>query len=117
MNWIHHQRALHRDEAAQSGISAFQLLRHKSVSDVGHSRAAVALQIRAKKSQLPELRNKVLWKRTLAAVFFDDGNDFVVDESPSGLPDELFFVVQLRIKIDEINTGKSSHSFLFLSNF
>jgi hypothetical protein len=29
------------------------------------------------------------------------------------LPDEFFFVVELRIKIDEIDTGKSSHSFLF----
>jgi hypothetical protein len=32
------------------------------------------------------------------------------------LPDEFFFVVQLRIKIDEIDTGKSSHSFLFPSH-
>jgi hypothetical protein len=32
------------------------------------------------------------------------------------LPDEFFFVVELRIKIDEVHTGKSSHSFLFLNN-
>jgi hypothetical protein len=33
------------------------------------------------------------------------------------LPDEFFFVVELRIKIDEIHTGKSSHSILFLNHF
>jgi hypothetical protein len=49
-------------------------------------------------------------------VLFDDGNNFVIDESPRRLPDEFFFVVQLRIKIDEIDTGKSSHSFLFPSH-
>ena len=59
----------------------------------------------------------MLRKCSLATVFFDDGNNFVVDETPRRLPDEFFFVVELRIKIDEIHTGKSSHSFLFLNNF
>jgi hypothetical protein len=57
----------------------------------------------------------MLRESSFAAVFLDDGNNFVIDETPSGLPDEFFFVVQLRIKIDEIHTGKSSHPILFPS--
>jgi hypothetical protein len=45
-------------------------------------------------------------------VFFDDGNNFVVDELAGGLADEFFFVVELGIKIDEIDTGKGHERFL-----
>jgi len=42
-------------------------------------------------------------------VLFDDGDDFVVDELAGGLADKFFFVVELGIKVDEIDTGKRGH--------
>ena len=49
---IHHQRALHADEAAQAGIAALQLLHDQAVLDVVHAGAAVAFEIGAEKAQL-----------------------------------------------------------------
>src|SRR5258708_13514459 len=50
----------------------------------------------------------------VAAVLFDDGNNFVFDELPRRLPHQLFFVVQLRIKIDEVDSAISSHTALLV---
>src|SRR5206468_3037039 len=95
---------------------ALPILGHQSISDVGHSRAAITVEVGAKESQLAELRNQMLRKRRFAAVLFDDGNDFVLDELTSGLPHQFFFVVQLRIKIDVIDSGISSHTALLVSD-
>src|ERR1700736_5582265 len=48
-------------------------------------------------------------KRAFAAVFFDDGDDFVLDELPRGLADEFFFVVELQIEIDVIHSAVCGH--------
>src|SRR6266849_2080060 len=72
------------------------------------------MQVRAKKSQLTELRNQMFRERRFAAVFFDDGNNFVFDELPRRLPNQFFFVVQLRIKIDEVDSAISSHTSLLV---
>ena len=112
VNRIHHQRALHGNEAAQAGIAALQFLRDQSVRDVRHARAAVAVKIRAKKSQLAQLGNQVLGESAFAAVLFDDGDDLVVDELAGRLAHQFFFVVQLRIKIDVIHSAKSGHAAL-----
>jgi len=50
-------------------------------------------------------------ERGFAAVPFDNGNNFVLDEFARGLPDEFFLVVELRIKIDKIHTGILGHFF------
>src|SRR5580704_5387 len=111
---IHHQRALDRNKTSQSGIAAFQFLRHQSVRDIAHSRATISVQVRTKKSQFAKLRHQVHRKSSFPAVFFDDGNDFVVDELSRGLPYQFFFVVQLRIKINKIYACKRGHPlFLF----
>src|SRR5207249_9829170 len=87
----------------------------QTVRHVGHSRAAVAVQIRAEKSQLAELWHKMLRENAFAVVFFNDRDDFVLDKLPRRLPHQPLFVVQLRIKIDVIDTAISSHSSLLVS--
>jgi hypothetical protein len=52
-----------------------------------------------------------------AAVFFDDGNDFVFDELARGLADQFFLVVELRIKIDKIHAAESSHAWIVTGRF
>src|SRR3981081_574219 len=48
-------------------------------------------------------------KCAFTAVLFNDGDDFVFDELPGGLPDEFFFVVELRIEIDVIHSAVCGH--------
>ena len=43
-------------------------------------------------------------------MLFDDGNNFVVDELARGLADKFFFVVELGIKVDEIDTRECGHA-------
>ncbi len=112
VNRIHDERALHGNEAAQAGIAALKFLRHEAIGNVGHACAAVAVEIGAEKAELAELRNEMHWKRGFAAVFFDDGNDFVFDEFASGLSHEFLFVVELGIEIDEIHAAVLGHLLL-----
>src|SRR5256885_4193526 len=48
-------------------------------------------------------------KCSLAAVLFDNRDDFLIDELTGGLANELVFVGELRIEVDEVHSGKSSH--------
>src|SRR5262249_56299744 len=77
---IHDERALDGNEAAEAGVAALEFLRHQAVGHVGHAGATVTVKVCAKKTELTELRNEMLWKLRLAALFFNDGNDFVFDE-------------------------------------
>ena len=70
MDRIHHQRALHGNEAAQAGIAALEFLGHQAVGDVGHARAAVAVKIGAEKAEFAELRDQVLRERCLRGCAF-----------------------------------------------
>ncbi len=72
------------------------------------------MQVRAKKSQLAELRHEMLRKNAFAVLFFNDRDDFVFDELPRRLPHQFFFVVQLRIKIDVIDSAISGHTSLLV---
>jgi hypothetical protein len=68
------------------------------------------MQIRAKKAQLAELRHEVLGESSFAVMLLDDGNDFALDKLARGLPHQFFFVIQLRIQIDEVHSAESSHT-------
>ena len=52
VNWIHHQRALDTDEAAQAGIAALDFLHDQAVLDVVHAGAAIAFEIRSEESEV-----------------------------------------------------------------
>ncbi len=106
---IHHQRRLHRNKAAQSGIAALEFLRHQAVFHVGHARAAVALQARAEKSQFGHLRHQLHRKFSFAVVFLDDRHDFRVHELPRGIARQLLFVAQQGIEVEVVNPGERWH--------
>jgi len=63
------------------------------------------VKIGAEEAEFAELRDQVLWECAFAAVLFDNG---IISLSTNwrALADKLFFVVELRIKVDEIDTGK-----------
>jgi hypothetical protein len=41
-----------------------------------------------------------------ATILFDDRKNFVVDELARGLANQFLFVIELGIKIDEVDTGE-----------
>jgi len=73
------------------------------------------MQVGAKKTQVAELGNQMFREYRFTAVFFDDGNNLIFDELPRRLPDEFFFIVQLRIKIDVIHAAVTSHNSLLVT--
>src|SRR6202008_1458204 len=109
VNRIHHERRLHRNEAAQSRIATLELLSDESVFDVGHARAPIALQARAEKPELGHLRDGLHGKLSLAVVLLDGGHDFGVDELARALAGELFLVREDRIEVEIIDSGKRWH--------
>ena len=71
INRIHHQTALHRDEAAQAAVAALELLAYDAVADGIHARAVVALDGAAENAQFGNLldelhREVVLFQRRRA---------------------------------------------------
>ena len=109
VNGIHHQRALHGDEAAQARIAAFEFLHDLAVGNVGHAGAIVAGEIGAKKSQFGHLRHQMQRESGFAIVLLDDRKDFAVHELARRLANEALVVVQQRIDFEEIDTGKTRH--------
>ncbi len=85
-DWIHHQRALHADEAAQAGIAALEFLHDQAVFDVVHAGAAVAFQVGAEKTQPAHLRDQFARETRLAEAIADQRQHSFVDELARGLP-------------------------------
>ena len=106
INRIHHQRRLNGDEAAQPRIAALQFLSHQAVFDVGHARAAVTFEARAKQAQFRHLRNQLHREFPFAIVFLDDRHYLVVDELPRGVARQFFFVAENGIEVEIVDSGK-----------
>src|SRR6185437_10669816 len=85
MNRVHAERGLHRDEAADAGVAALELLTDQAVADGVEAGAAVALERRAEEAEAGELRNQVSREVVLLETLLDDGQHFVVDEPRDGL--------------------------------
>ncbi len=106
---VHDQRALHRDEAAQPGVAALQLLHDEAVGDVVEARQPVLVDRGAEQVELGHLRHELDGEARLAMALLDDRLDLVVDEGPHGVADELLLVVEKTVDVQEINSGKTAH--------
>ncbi len=82
---VHHQRALHADEAAQSGVGPFQLLHDQPVLHVAHAGAAVAFQIRAEESQPAHFRDQLAGEAGVAEAIAHQRQGPLVHELARGL--------------------------------
>ena len=91
---IHHQRRLHADKAAQAGVAALQFLHHQAVLHIRHARAAIALNVCAKKSQLAHGLNQLARKASVPVALLDDGNQVVFDEGPGSVASHAFIVAE-----------------------
>jgi hypothetical protein len=70
------------------------------------SGAAVALQVRAEKSQLAQFRHQLHRESPFAIVFLDDRDDMLVDKLPRRLARQQLFVVEQGIEVQKIHAGK-----------
>src|SRR4029077_84590 len=101
---IHHQRRLHADKAAHARVAAFQFLRHQSVFHIRHARAAVALQVRAEKSQLGHGLDQFARKTPGAVALFDDRDEIVFNELARRIADQTLVVGEQRVEADEVDS-------------
>ena len=79
---IHHQRALHRDEAAQPGVAPLQLLHNQAVLHRRHPGAAIAFQVRSQVAQPADFRDQFGGKGAGLRVLLDDGLDVLLHPLP-----------------------------------
>src|SRR5260370_15504835 len=89
-DWIHHQRALHGGEAAESGIRALEFLHHQAVFHVAHASATVAFQIRSEKTEAADFRDQFFGEARVAKTISHERNNAIFDELAGGLPNEQF---------------------------
>ncbi len=100
---VHDECGLHADEAAESGVAAFQLLHHEAVLDVGHAGAAVALEVGAEEAEFSHDGDELARKALGAETFLDDGNEVVFDEVARGAANEEFVFAEAGIEMEEID--------------
>ncbi len=100
---VHDERGLHADEGADAGVAALHLLRHQAVFHIGHSGAAVAVQIGAEEAHLAHRLHQLAGKAAFAVALFDDGDQVVVDEAASGVADKPLIFGEQGIEADEVD--------------
>ncbi|MEY3262096.1 MAG: hypothetical protein RLZZ620_1147 [Pseudomonadota bacterium] len=111
---VHREAALHRDEAAQARVAALQLLADQAVGDVGHARAAVALDVGAQKPHLADLGDEVHREGARATVLLDDRDDAVIHPAPNEVADGALLIRELRVDVVEVHAGELLHDGLRL---
>ena len=99
---IHHQGALHGDEAADAGIDAFQLLHDETVFHVAHGGAAVAFQVGAEEAEFGHFRNELGGKAGLAEAIANQRQDALFGEAPRGLPHHQLLFVEQRVDAEVV---------------
>ena len=109
---VHHQRALHRYEAAQPRIAALDFLHDQPVFDVAQARAAVAFEIRAQESELAEFRDQLLGKAPVAIAIANHRNHAVFDELPRGLAHQQLLFREQRVDQQVVDAGETSHGLI-----
>ena len=111
MDRVHHQCALHGDEAADAGIGALQFLHDQAVLDVAHPGAPVPFEVSAQKAQIGHLGDQFGGKPGLAIAVPDQGQNPLFGEAPGGLPHHQLFGVEQRVDAEIVYTSKSHVKF------
>src|SRR5258708_5888857 len=116
MDREHAERALHRDEAAQSAVAALQLLAGEAVHHVAHPRGAVAVQVHAEDAETGELRHDLQREGCPLVVVGDDGKESLVDEASHRRADQSLLLGQQVVGAIEIHQLRQGEPILRLCN-
>ena len=109
MNGVHAEAALHRDETAERGVSALELLHDQAVFDIAQAGAAVAMEIGPEEAEVSDRTGQLVGKSAVAEVLRDLRNELVLDELTRCLANEQLFLAQQRIEIHEVNAFEFEH--------
>ena len=101
-----HERRLHADEAAKTGVAALEFLHHQAVFDVRHAGAAVALEVGAEEAELAHHRDEFARKALGAEALLDDRDQVVFDEIAGGAADQQFVFAEACIEMKKVNALK-----------
>jgi hypothetical protein len=92
---IHAQRRLHRGEAADAGIAAFEFLAGQAIADAVHARAAVfGRQRRAEQAEFGHFRYEFDRETALVEAVADDRQHALVGEARDGVLHHAFFFAE-----------------------
>ena len=92
INRIHHKRGLYADEAADAGISSFELLHQQSIFNVVHAGAAVAFERRPEEAEFAHGPHQLARKPPVAVTLLDDGDEVVLDKGARAGADDKFVI-------------------------
>src|SRR5262249_55887868 len=111
IDWVHDERALHGDETTQAGIAALDLLHDQSIFGIAHSRAAITLEIGAKKPEFGHLRDEFGRKPRIAKTIADQGRDALIGKAASRLAHHEFLLAEERIDREVIYAAKGHQEY------
>ena len=101
---VHHERGLHRDERAQAGISALELLHDQTVGDVVEAGQTVVRERRAEEVHFRHLRNELGGELSLPGGLLDDRQDPVLDPAADGVADEPLLLGQEGVEAQVVHS-------------
>jgi len=106
----HDEGALDGGEGAEAGVAALEFFEEEAVFDVGHAGKAVAVEVGAEEAHFAEGGDDLGGEGGGREGFADEGLDLFGDEAAGGGADELFFVGELGIDVEEV---RGDHAPLF----
>ena len=109
VNGVHAEAALHRDETAERGVSALELLHDQAVFDIAQAGAAVAMEIGPEEAEVSDWTGQLVGKSAVAEVLRDLRNELVLHELTRFPANEQLLLAQQRIEIHEINALEFEH--------
>src|SRR5215218_9131914 len=98
----HRERALHRAEAADSGVARLELHAREPVGDGTCAGEPVAVQVHAEEAELRELLRQLAGEDRGLEPVADLGQDALAHELPHGVADRPLLVVQQRVDREEV---------------
>ena len=92
------------DEGADSAVTPLEFLHHKTVFNVRHPCAAIALETGAVESQVCHGLDQFTREAAGAVAFLDDGDQVVFNKFAGGIADQTLFIREQRVEFEEIDS-------------
>ncbi len=99
---VHDEARLHRDERAQAGVAALELLHDQAVGDVVEAGQAVFGDRRAEEAHLGHLRDELPREAAFPGGLLDDREDLVVDPGAHGVADHALVLGQESVEVEVV---------------
>ena len=102
---IHRKRALHRREAAYTGVTRFEFQTCKTVGDGTRTRTVVAFEVHPQQAEFAEFGRDLTRQDALLEPIGYVRQDALADEFAHGVAHEAFFVRKQRIESEKVEAS------------